>query len=237
MKPKGIRNQRKELIRTGVHVFYSEGIKTEPLYVESIKKEIDPIYLRYPSKFSIVHGNPRDSRNTIGLVNFAIKDAKERKRNGEQIEHVWIFFDKDNFNNSDYNEAINRVERINDSQKEDGLLESTFKFNKETGICFHALYSNEAFELFYLLYFNLINNQMSRVDYQKKLNSFVKSKTGMDFEYQKNLEGMHQKLLKAGGSLEQAIKRSEKLEKANNSKNPSTTAYLFPKYFKAYFKK
>lgn len=233
MGPKGRRNLRKEFYRSGRHLFYSEGTKTEPYYVDSIKKCINPIYSESRGEMVLENCNLKSTLCTKNLVKYAFDDSLRRYKIGEQVNHVWIFFDKDDFSMSDYKAAISMIVKKNNSKK---INTEGFHYDEKTNITYHALYSNEAFELFLLLYFNRVDNEMSRFDYEDKLNNFVKSKGIIsDFDYKKNIENIHQVLTNAGGSLELAIKNAKSLKKKNGISNPSTNVYEFAEYFSQYF--
>lgn len=232
MKPRGIKSQRKELYRSGRHLFYSEGTKTEPYFVNSIESSINYIYSKSNKGLCFANCNPKSSLSTLNLAKYAIDDATSRKLRGEQIDHVWIFFDKDDFSTSDYNSAIKKINAMNNSKHLNG---ENFKFNEKTEIVFHALPSNEAFELFLLLYFNLIENRMSRSDYSKKLEEYVRKKgIIINFKYQKNLGNIHEILTNSGGSIKRAIKNAKIINKGSKYGCPSTRVCDFAEYILPY---
>lgn len=226
--PKGRKNLPQQLINFGRHLIYSEGTKTEPNYVENIKKLIAKKYNVHPNDVEIVKGNKK-SNNTIHLVNDALKDVKKRLKNNEIINHVWIFFDKDDFPIEDFNEACRKLERINNSKDKN---DDGFNYETKTDITYHACYSNEAFELWLCLYFGYIHAALGR----KQLIEYLDDKlTPYGYEYGKNIENIHDILECVGGKLEKAIIYAKKLE-VNINKNPSTTVHNFIEYFKPYFK-
>ena len=86
--------------------------------------------------------------NTVSLVNRAIEISNE-----EQYEQVWCVFDKDDFDNTDFNRAINIAQSNN----------------------FGVAYSNQAFEYWIILHFD--DHQgggMHRNNYNKKINALLK---------------------------------------------------------------
>ena len=227
--PKGRSSLPTELINFGRHLVYTEGTKTEPFYIESIKKEISNKYNCNPNHISIITAGDGTSYNTISLVNFAKKDIENRLRKKEIIDHVWIFFDKDEFPISDFNNADKMINEMNNSEKENN---DGFKYNKNTEISWHSCFSNEAFELWLCLYFNLYNSALSRDNYIRILDQNL-SKNG---PYSKTLKNIHQLLTKSGGNINNAIKYAKKLFNNNKLSNPSTSIYLFAEYFKPYMK-
>lgn len=128
--PKGRSSLPQELLQFGRHLVYAEGIKTEPLYIESIKKEIADKYNCQQNDIEIISINDGKTHNTVYLVDYALEDVK--KRLGiEQIDHVWIFFDKDDFPLENFKKANEKIKRLNNSKikNNDG-----FKYNTETNI-------------------------------------------------------------------------------------------------------
>lgn len=113
-----------------------EGKNTEPSYFRQFKLStatIKPIGEGY---------------NTVSLVNRAIQLSEEKA-----YEQVWCVFDKDDFNNIDFNNAIQIAEANN----------------------FGVAYSNQAFEYWVILHFN--DHQgggMNRDDYNDKINELLK---------------------------------------------------------------
>lgn len=99
--------------------------------------------------------------NTVTVVKEAI-----RIRNKEEFDEVWCVFDRDSF-------PLGRV------------LEA-FKLARHEGI--NVAFSNESFELWYLLHFQYLDTAISRKDYCKKLTVQLGS-------YKKNDENMYQQLL------------------------------------------
>ncbi len=76
--------------------------------------------------------------NTVSLVSEAIK-----LREGDDYDQVWCVFDRDSFSAENFNAAIALA-----TQEE-----------------IRVAYSNEAFELWYLLHFDFLNTGISRDDY------------------------------------------------------------------------
>ena len=113
-----------------------EGENTEPSYFRQFRLSsatIKPIGEGY---------------NTVSLVNRAIALAQEKS-----YDQVWCVFDKDDFSQVDFNNAI----AIAEAQ------------------CFGVAYSNQAFEYWIILHFN--DHQgggMHRDTYGKKINALLK---------------------------------------------------------------
>lgn len=127
----------------------------------------------------------------LGVVNAAIE---LRKTSAKPLNSVWAVFDKDDFPAARFHEAIEKAKR--------------------NGI--KCAWSNEAFELWYVLHFQYRNTPMSRTEYQKCIEKEMNQKMlELDgkkgkFAYRKNAKDMHDLLLKYGNET-QAIKWAEKL--------------------------
>jgi hypothetical protein len=143
--------------------------------------------------------------NTIGVVEKAID-----LRNNSLMEYdrVWAVFDKDNFKNFDA--AIAKA--------------------KDNNI--GCAWSNEAFELWYLLHFQYRNTAMSREDYEKAIEDEVNKKwknKKKPYKYLKNAIDTYAILQKFGDQT-QAIANAEKLsnlyaDKKFANHNPRTQVY------------
>ena len=129
-----------------------------------------------------------EGRATVALVDRAkaIKQELERK-NAMAFDRVWLVFDKDNFD--DFNEAIRKAKKLG----------------------FQCAWSNEAFELWYLLHFAYLDTGIGRNAYVEKLQGFFREKMGdTDFEYKKGNPNIY-RLLQKHGSEDLAISHANKL--------------------------
>ena len=119
--------------------------------------------------------------NTIGLVQKAITIKEEERRKGSTFDQYWVVFDKDDFPNNDFNNAISLAQQNG----------------------FMVAYSNQAFELWFLLHFNLIQGPLHRNQYLPKLNN------NLTFQYSKD-RGIGSKMYN-----ELLSKQSEAIKNAN----------------------
>lgn len=154
-----------------------------------------------------------EATNTKDLVR---KTIIARDKSSQKYDSVWAVFDKDSFSSDNFNSAIS-------------LAESN---DVKVG------WTNEAFELWYLLHFQYRNTAMSRNDYKSAIEEEVntkiavlsKSKKPKKFVYEKNSKDMFAVLEKYGNQQE-AIKNAKKLI-ANQSctnyaiHNPCTRIHL-----------
>jgi len=118
----------------------------------------------------------------------------------EDYDQIWCVFDRDSWTEADFNSAIR------DAQAEG----------------FEVAYSNESFELWYILHFEFLNTGIPRSDYIHKLTYLL------GCEYQKNSESIYNKIINRQTT---AIKNAENLFKQYDPPNPardnpSTTVHL-----------
>lgn len=145
-----------------------------------------------------------EGSNTKDLVKRTIK---ARDNSSQEYDSVWAVFDRDSFSPNNFNDAIQLAE--NNSIK--------------------VGWSNEAFELWYLLHFQYRNTYMSRNDYKTaieneinaKITAQSKSKNPKRFIYKKNSTEMYSLLAKYGNQ-KQAINYAEKLISGHNCQNFAT---------------
>lgn len=142
--------------------------------------------------------------NPSKLVEKAIEISQQER----EYDQVWCVFDRNSWKADDFNGAITYAE--------------------QNGI--KVAYSNEAFELWYLLHFYYRDTAMSRQEYEGELTKRLQEAKliSKSQKYEKNREKMY-------GFLEdkqtQAIKNAKKLLEQYNppnpaNNNPSTTVHL-----------
>jgi hypothetical protein len=167
-----------------------EGENTEPSYFKQFRLSsatIKPVGEGY---------------NTTSLVNRAIQIASQGT-----YEQVWCVFDKDDFSDVDFNNAISIAEANN----------------------FGVAYSNQAFEYWIILHFN--DHQgggMHRDDYGSKINKLLKPYS-LTYDYTKNkvitedifelLDGIDEKTQKERKTL--AIDRAKRYYNEFEHSNPA----------------
>lgn len=135
--------------------------------------------------------------NTDSLMACAIKRSQEARAAGEPYERVWVVFDKDDFPQQNFNRAF--------------ALASTYN---EITPC----WSNECFELWYLLHFHYRDTAIGRSELWPVISTLFGQK------YDKADETLHETM---AGSLETALRNARKLAFENESngtptRNPST---------------
>ncbi len=134
--------------------------------------------------------------NTISLVRETIR----LKQEGD-YDQVWAVFDKNSFTAENFNNALSLA--------------------RQNGI--KTAYSNEAFELWYLLHFDYHNSAITRDTYKSRLSR------RLGFTYRKNNPNMYDLL---EDKQEDAIRNATRLLQGYGNQhkpaydNPSTTVHL-----------
>lgn len=135
--------------------------------------------------------------NTVTTVKETIR-LKESYRD-EPFDQYWCVFDKDSFSVQQVNEAYRLAEKF--------------------GI--KVAFSNECFEIWYLLHFHYYNSGMSRTQYAEKLEK------ELGVKYQKNDETMYAKLKpRQVDAIRNAVKLKDSYETFDPARNnPYTTVH------------
>ena len=134
--------------------------------------------------------------NTIRLV----REAIARRQKGK-YDQVWVVMDKDDFPVENFNNALS-LARSKD---------------------IHVAYSNEAFELWYLLHFDFHHTAISRSTYKKRLSA------RLGFEYKKNDPHIYDVLEdKQVVAIQYAVRLLNEYGNGHRPAydNPSTTVHL-----------
>lgn len=135
------------------------------LFCEGTKTE--PNYFK---KFPVLSASVQTvgtAHSTMSLIEYGEEYLKDHK---DEFDEIWFVFDKDSFSDRNFNEAIRYCEK-----------------RKHQG--YHAAYSNEAFELWYLLHFERVKKGVSRSQYGEMLTKRLKE------PYKKNSTTMYDDLL------------------------------------------
>ena len=141
-----------------------------------------------------------EGANTVRLVRKAISYKEDAERAKDPFAHTWVVFDRDSFPRKN--------------------VEAAFQLAHRNGI--QCAFSNEAFEIWYLLHFGYRDTGMSRVEYGKVLTH------NLGFEYTKNSLKIFDALV---AKMDVAIKNSKRLSLKYSSadkysdRNPFTTVY------------
>lgn len=166
-------------------------------------EKTEPAYFRsfrVPQDVIDVHGI---GDNTLGLVREAIRLRDEATKFGkseDRYDQVWCVFDRDSFPAHNFNAAL------------------TLAGNEKIRVA----YSNEAFELWYVLHFHYRDTAMSRQEYKTRLSELL------GHPYRKNSDSMYAELESLQATaIQNASKLLTQYDPANPvSDNPSTTVHL-----------
>jgi hypothetical protein len=201
----------KKPLAVGRILIVCEGEKTEPNYFKWWQKQLENIKGAAKTKavgdidvksFADEIQIMGEGKNTNSLVKKAIELKNQANYGKINYTQIWCVFDRDSFPAENYNLAIEKA-RSND---------------------FKVAYSNEAFELWYLLHFDYVNTAISRKQYKTMLTERLGEK------YNKNDSVMYEKLHQhPKASQQEAIENAKKLLNQQPGdyavQNPSTTVF------------
>ena len=188
------RQERPKRIQPEYHLIVTEGTDTEPSYFEAIKEKINSQYRGRVQLDIFGEGD-----NTVNLF----KKARQRVQdNPNGYRHVWVVYDTDDFPA----EHIDEVPRLCDQNS-----------TEETE--YHAVWSNQCVELWYLLHFSFMQSDLHRTEYWPKLSGWL-SQIGAR-EYEKNRVDMYEIL---EPFMDFAIANAKRLAELNEGRRPSQSA-------------
>lgn len=188
--------------QSGSYLIVSEGEKTEVLYFKSLANKINEKRRGVVENKKIeippikLHGT---GYNTESLVKKAIEI---RRKDPNIYENHWLVYDKDSFKTD--------------------MFDNSITFAEANG--FKVAWSNESFELWYLLHFKYCESAIGRDQYIIDLNLIFQKK--FNCKYLKNDNEVYEKI---SPFYEQAIMNAKRLDRLSNAapstKNPCTKVY------------
>ena len=190
------------------YLIVCEGKKTEPNYFNGLKKKINE---KYGNKVDVLIPNidiKGIGMNTTSLVKYTQKTVNHANKVYGQ---VWVVFDKDDYNDEQFNSAIDNCN-------------------------YNVAWSNPNFELWLLAHFKKVNRYISKDDVIQELSKeFQKKGLG---DYTKNDTDIFDKVT-SEGKLHTAIKNCEYMEEVNkdgqaSQRNPMTKVYKIVDGLKEY---
>lgn len=188
------RIDRVKKIQPEYHLIVTEGKKTEPKYFGAIR---DLINSRYREKIHLeIYG---EGDNTISLFEKA-KMRAENDPNG--CKHVWVVYDKDDFPPEHFDTTAELCKQSSNDRT-----------------TYHAIWSNQCMELWYLLHFDYLHSDICRAEYYPKLSQRLKRLSAG--EYKKNRTDMFEVLRPY---TQTAIRHAKMLHRDNRGKKPSESA-------------
>jgi len=170
------------------------------ILIVSEGKETEPNYFNaFPEKPDVKVIALGTGRNTISLVKKTINIKSDAEKKGNRYSYVWCVFDKDDFPIEQFKGAI-ELARENRIQ---------------------CAYSIEAFEIWFMLHFDLYKDTLKRTEYNEMLAGLLGK------PYNKNDPGLYAALPK---KQETAIKNAKTLYQLKcrlplEKQNPVTTVY------------
>lgn len=188
------RRDKQIKIQPEYHLIVTEGTDTEPAYFQVIKDEINS---QYHGRIQLDILGAGD--NTLNLFKKAEQIAAD---NPNGYKHVWIVYDTDDFPA----EHIDKTAELCKSESSDEME-------------YHAIWSNQCIELWFLLHFSYMHSDLHRTEYWPKLTECLnKISAG---KYEKNRPDMFYVLLPY---VSKAIAYAKKLDADNKGKPPSKAA-------------
>lgn len=173
------------------HLIVSEGTKTEPLYFKGLREEVEGNCCGGRRRITIK--TKGTGCNTLSLLD----QARQYVENSDNpIKHVWLVYDKDDFPSDAFDNTSHKCRELNEA----------------ADVTYHALWSNQCIELWFLLHFEYMHADIKRTNYIPKLTERLGS------EYTKNRDDIYVILRPF---LNTAITNAKKLIQSHNDPNPS----------------
>ncbi|MFA6413057.1 MAG: RloB family protein [Syntrophales bacterium] len=186
---------RKRIVKARYHI-------RDRILIVCEGKKTEPNYFRnFPVNIDLVNLDVEGTgANTTSLVQYAIDLKKDAMDRGKTYNQTWCVFDRDSFPAGNFNNA--------------------FKLAKNNYI--KIAYSNQCFELWYLLHYNFYDASIDRKAYARKLTILMGKK------YKKNDKYMYYFLIeKQKIAISNAKKLRARYVICNPEKDdPCTTIYL-----------
>lgn len=188
------RRDKAKKLQPEYHLIVTEGTDTEPAYFGAIRDRINACY---QGRVQLeIHG---EGDNRLSLLN---KARNRAFANPNGYGHVWVVYDTDDF----------PAEHIDQTTQ----LCETWSTEDTT---YHAIWSNQCIELWFLLHFSYMHSDLHRSEYWPKLSAYLCS-LGKG-EYSKNRQDMYEIL---HPMMDYAIANAKRLDTENEDKLPSQSA-------------
>ena len=196
------KQRRQEYLETKKYRYYifCEGEQTEPQYFAGFKRVIEenPIY----RDMVLIEIEPC-AAETMRDIRMAEKYVAQ---NNILKGQIWCVYDKDSFPASDFNGVVFRAQQLN---KENPELQ------------YHAAWSNECIEFWFLLHFAYYTANNHRTEYISFLNEKFKA-LGLG-RYQKNMKNIFEILMEKGNP-KLAVRYAKRIIKDGRGKTPTEIA-------------
>lgn len=211
----GIEPEKKpRIILPERHLFVTEGTKTEPNYLRGLVNLICEHFGPLAKRQFDING---EGDNTLTLL----QKAESYQHNGaDDYQHIWIIYDKDDFPPDAFDNTMKRCDAINKRFQSEG---------RDTR--FHAIWSNQCVELWFVLHFGYLQSDIDRSQYRDTLSRHIGR------HYEKNDNEIF-KILHP--NLDRAIRNAKRLmsnypvELPPSQKAPATNMYELVEYLREY---
>ena len=182
------------------YYIFCEGEQTEPQYFAGFKRLIEdnPIY-----KDMILIEIEPCAAETMRVIGMAEQYVEKNKLSKGQI---WCVYDKDSFPAKDFNGVVARADFLN---KENSELQ------------YHAAWSNECIEFWFILHFAYYTSNNHRSEYISFLNEKFKD-LGLG-KYRKNMKDIFEVLMEQGNP-KLATRYAKRIMKDGKGKQPTEIA-------------
>ena len=189
------RRDKPKQLQPEYHLIVTEGTDTEPAYFGKIR---DIINSRYRGRIQLTVSGEGD--NTLSLLN---KARKRVASNPNGYKHVWVVYDTDDF----------PPEHI------DQTAQLCAQWSNPDETIYHAIWSNQCIELWFLLHFSYMHSDLRRTEYWPKLTEHLHSLN--EGEYSKRRTDMYRILYPM---MDYALANAKRLDAENLGKPPSKAA-------------
>lgn len=205
-----------------------EGEETEPNYFNSIAAQLPKDMVNRITVKGV-------GKNTLHLIEDAKAEIAKRRAAGlPDYYYVWLVFDRDEFPADHFNRTIEEAAAIDE-------WNAKLPLKSRRSEHWRCAWSNEAFELWYVLHFReQLGGAVSRAQYQKMLEEDIRAHTDeKGFIYKKNDPQMFARLksytAEAVRRAERALARQlESKGKAYADMNPATRVHELVNLLMAY---
>ena len=182
------------------YYIFCEGQATEPKYFQGFKRYIEDNPIYRDMVLIEIEGCQAETMRVIGKAEEYVRENKITKG------QIWCVYDKDSFPSSDVNGVVQRAEVLN---------------QKNPDIQYHAAWSNECIEYWFMLHFAYYTANNHRSEYKKFLNEkFQELGIG---KYEKNMDNIFETLMN-GGNPKLAIRYAKRIIKNGEGKTPAEIA-------------
>ena len=182
------------MVQPEYHLIASEGTETEPQYFGAIQQIINA---KYRDRIRLRVEGIGD--NTVNLLT---KVHQSVQNNGIVFKHIWIVYDTDDF-------PAENIDKVVQLCEDYSTQETTY----------HAVWSNQCVELWYLLHFAYMDTDIHRTLYWLKLSDWLQN-IGAG-AYEKNRPDMYEVLRPY---MDNALANAKRLDKRNEGRKPSEAA-------------